>query len=119
MINIEVFWVIVSALISIGITGGIIQYICGREAAKLERHRYSIWTKMDIRWTKMYIRAEKNAGEYTNRMHISSVEVVHTLNGIWTPDSNEMFEVHTYRYLGFTRVFKIGENVVHVIRDEP
>ena len=112
MINIEVFWVIVAALISIGITGGIIQYICGREAAKLERHRYSIWTKMDIR-------AEKNAGEYTNRMHISSVEVVHTLNGIWTPDSNEMFEVHTYRYLCFTRVFKIGENVVHVIRDEP
>lgn len=112
MINIEVFWFIVSALISIGITGGIIEYICGREAAKLERYRYSIWTKM-------YIRAEKNAGEYTNRMHISRDEVVHTLNGIWTPDSNEMFEVHTYRHLHFTLVFKIGEKVVHVIHDDP
>lgn len=89
--NVNLILIVVVVIVSVGVCA-VLEYICARRKAKFDRYRQSIWAKLDIM-------AEKASDEYTNRMHISRDEVIHTFDGIWTPDTKVFFEVYKHSLL--------------------
>lgn len=109
--NVNLILIVLVVIVSI-IVCATLEYISTKREAKFDRYRQSIWVKLDIR-------AEKASDEYTNRMHISINEVIHTLDGIWTPDTKVFFEVYKHSaFVNNVYAIKIDTNIAHVWSDQ-